>query len=75
MTQQQLNRKVSAATGEDLYEIRRRGFSLADPLNVNFDPEPDDLPPSMIDWDEHDFHSRNVPLFEQPVGDYCRAGR
>ena len=64
MTQRQLNAAVCAATGEDRAEIRRRGFSLADPLEVHFDPEPDDLPPSLIDWDDLDT-DRNVPLYVQ----------
>ena len=52
MTQQQLDRLVAAATGEDLRAIRRRGFSLANPLEVQFDPEPDQRSPQWIDWDE-----------------------
>jgi hypothetical protein len=31
---------VATATGENLSEIRQLGFSLADPLEVNYDPEP-----------------------------------
>ena len=53
MTQQQLDHAVAKATGESLREIRHRGFSIADPADVAFDPEPDDLPPQFIDWDEH----------------------
>ena len=65
MTQHELNQMVADATGEDLSEIRNRGFSLADPLEVDFDPEPYDLPPQMIDWDEIDLQ-RNVAIIEQP---------
>ncbi len=54
MTQNQLDREVASALGEDLQEVRRRGFSLADPLDVDFDPEPNDLPPQVLDWDEYD---------------------
>ncbi len=54
MTQHQLDREVASALGEDLQEVRRRGFSLADPLDVDFDPEPNDLPPQVLDWDEYD---------------------
>ncbi len=54
MTQRQLNRSVASKTGEDLREIRRRGFSIFDPGNIDFDPEPNDLPPQVIDWDEVD---------------------
>ena len=62
MTQQELERSVSEATGEDLREIRRRGFSCADPEIVDFDPEPNDLPPSLLDWDEVDLlrHTHNA---------------
>lgn len=45
MTPQDLDRAVATATGEDLRAIRQRGFSLADPLEVDFDPEPDVRPP------------------------------
>ena len=43
MTQKQLNELVAQATGEDLDEIQRRGFSIADPVEANFDPEPYNL--------------------------------
>jgi len=52
MTQAQLEREVAVATGEELNEIRRLGFSLADDLEPAFDPEPPTLP-HVIDWDEH----------------------
>jgi hypothetical protein len=39
---------VAHATGEDLEEIQRRGFSIADPAEANFDPEPYDLKPGDI---------------------------
>lgn len=39
MTQNRIDRMVAAATGESLSEIRRRGFSLADPWSVHHDPE------------------------------------
>ncbi len=64
MTQAHLNRLVANATGEDLHEIRRHGFSIADPLDVNFDPEPDDLPHNFVDWDAVDLQ-RNVAVVEQ----------
>lgn len=54
MTQKQLDELVADATGEDVRAIRQRGFSVADPLVVNFDPEPDQRPPLFIDWDELD---------------------
>lgn len=52
MTQQQLDREVAKVTGESICDIRQRGFSIADPVEVAFDPEPDQLPPQFIDWDE-----------------------
>lgn len=52
MTQQELDRAVAKATGESLGEIRRLGFSVADPVDVCFDPEPGDPQDKYIDWDE-----------------------
>lgn len=66
MMQAQLDKQVAHATGEDLREVRFRGFSLADPLTVRFDPEPCDLPPQILDWDQVDLE-RNVALIKQPV--------
>lgn len=54
MTPKQLDRLVARATGEDLRAIRRRGFSIAIPIDTNFDPEPDQRPPQWVDWDELD---------------------
>lgn len=51
MTQQELNEAVARATNEDLSEIRRMGFIVADPALVNFDPEPT-RKRRYIDWDE-----------------------
>jgi len=64
MTQNQLNQRVAKATGEDIGDIRQRGFSLADPLEVHFDPEPCDLPPQVVDWDEVDLQ-HNVAVVPQ----------
>jgi hypothetical protein len=52
MSRISLESAVARATGETRREIRRRGFGLADPLDVRFDPEPNDLPPQIVDWDE-----------------------
>lgn len=60
MTQHDLNSAVALATGESRSEIRRRGFSIADPHEVRFDPEPDQLIPQMIDWDDES--QRNIPI-------------
>jgi hypothetical protein len=65
MTQNEINLAVSEATGDCLCDVRRIGFSIADPDEVCFDPEPDDRPPLMVDWDELEF-IRNVPVFWQP---------
>ena len=54
MTQVELDRALCVATGESLREIRRRGFSLADPLSVAHDPEPFAGAPGVVDWDELD---------------------
>ena len=62
MTQPELDRAVALATGEDVPAIRRRGFSLADPAEVHYDPEPFNYPPQVIDWDAIDLR-RNTPLF------------
>lgn len=64
MTQQDVDTAVATVTGEDLCEIRRLGFSIADPDEVNFDPEPDDLPPNIIDWDELELE-RNFAVVDQ----------
>lgn len=52
MTSRSIERAVARATGESIREIRRRGFGLAAWLEPEFDPEPDDIPPQAVDWDE-----------------------
>ncbi|MCY2991338.1 MAG: hypothetical protein NTY19_26215 [Planctomycetota bacterium] len=52
MTQHQLDTAVAIATGESPSVIRRHGFGIADPLDVHFDPEPDDVPPQYLDWEQ-----------------------
>ena len=49
MTQSQLNRAVSRATGEDYELIDHRGFSL---LDDEMPLQNDDLEAQMIDWDQ-----------------------
>jgi hypothetical protein len=51
MSPNRLQRAVARATGESLREIRRRGFGPVDSPEGDFDPEPDDLPPQIVDWD------------------------
>ena len=64
MTQRQLNRAVAKATGEPVGTISHMGFSVADPEQVRFDPEPSDvrsIEDRIIDWDRHE-RRRNVPV-------------
>jgi hypothetical protein len=49
MSQNELNEAVARVTGESVSLIRDHGFSIADPLDVNFDPEP--RRPMTFDWD------------------------
>lgn len=56
-----LVRAVARATGETCREIRRRGFGLADPVDVDFDPEPSERLPQIVDWD--DLESSRLALF------------
>ena len=51
MTQSELEIAVATATGEDIQEINQRGFNLVDPFVIDFDPEPNDSPPQVVDWD------------------------
>lgn len=52
MTRRELENEVAAVTGESLREIRRRGFSLVQPLH---DDEPELYAfPQMVDWDALD---------------------
>ena len=54
MSPTRLDEAVARATGESLHEVRRRGFSIANPLDVDFDPEPVDRPPQIVNWDRID---------------------
>ena len=49
MTQHDIDAAVATATGESLSLIHDRGFGIADPLDVHFDPEP--RRPLVLDWD------------------------
>ncbi len=69
MTQHELNRAVARATGDNLRVITRLGFSLADPVFVEHDPEPygariAEAGKKTIDWDEHELQ-RNTPVVPQ----------
>ncbi|MFO0905700.1 MAG: hypothetical protein U0939_22020 [Pirellulales bacterium] len=54
MAPSDLAQLVARATGESPRTIRRRGFSIVQLGRVDFDPEPDQRPPSHIDWDRLD---------------------
>lgn len=49
MSQKEIDQAVATATGESVATIHGLGFSVADPLEVNYDPEP--RRPLMLDWD------------------------
>lgn len=51
MSQDEIDRAVSVHTGESIRTIRRRGFSLVNPLKV-FDPDEEVSQPRVVDWDE-----------------------
>jgi hypothetical protein len=51
MTQRELHRALSRATGESIGIIRRFGFSLVEPGASPLDAEATDLPPQIVDWD------------------------
>jgi hypothetical protein len=48
MSQAEIDRAVSEATGESLTTIRRRGFSLVTPLTL-FDPDDAPAQPQIVD--------------------------
>ena len=54
MSQVELDREVSRATGESMGTIRRQGFSIPPLPDDPFDDEPDVSTIRMIDWDEQD---------------------
>ena len=54
MTQSDLNRAVSRATGESVTTIRRLGFLLSEPGDFLPDPDDEALGPSVLDWDALD---------------------
>ncbi len=64
MSPRVLHAAIARATGEDVREIRRRGFSIVHP-GARFDPEPDQRPHQVLDWDQVDL-GRNLPLVDQP---------
>ena len=49
MSQKDIDQAVANVTGENIRLIHDLGFSIADPLEVGFDPEP--RGPFVLDWD------------------------
>ncbi len=49
MSQRESEEAVAMATGESLAVTQRRGFNIADPVEVNYDSEP--RRPLVFDWD------------------------
>ena len=60
MTQTELDREVSRATGESMGMIRRQGFSILPLPDDSFDDEPDVSTIWMIDWDQQDAIRRSA---------------
>jgi hypothetical protein len=54
MSQAELDREVSRATGESMGTIRRQGFSMLPLPADSFDDEPEPSTIRMIDWDQRD---------------------
>ena len=57
MSQRELNRQISQATGEDIATIAGMGF-------VELRPVPFEREPLTMDWDEHDL-DHNVAVIPQ----------
>jgi hypothetical protein len=51
MLPHEIDSAVAQATGESICDIERLGFIQANPADFDFDPEPKDRPPLIIDWD------------------------
>jgi hypothetical protein len=49
MSQKDIDQAVANVTGENIGLIHNLGFSIADQLDVSFDPEA--RGPLMLDWD------------------------
>ena len=54
MSQAELDREVSRATGESIGTIRRHGFSMLPLPDDSFDNDPEVSTIRIIDWDERD---------------------
>lgn len=60
MTQSYIDQLVASATGDDLREIRRLGFSLVTPEGSDFEDDSTRFP-QTVDWDEAD-RCRRIPF-------------
>jgi hypothetical protein len=58
MNQLQIDEEVAATTGENIKEIRRRGFHLADQPEMDYESQPR---PRVVDWDQLDQRVRIFP--------------
>ena len=54
MTQADLEREVSRATGESRGTVRRRGFSILPLRDRQREEEFQEAGPQLVDWDEQD---------------------
>jgi hypothetical protein len=54
MSPTRLDKSVARATDESLHEIRRPSFSIAEPMDLDHEPEPMDRPPRIVNWDRLD---------------------
>ena len=59
MTQDEIENLVEIM-GEEVCVINQYGFDLFNPFDSDFDPEPDDRPPMVFDWDQTDIESLEV---------------
>ncbi len=63
MIPSEIDYEVACKTGEDVAEIRRRGFSIERLLPDDPDPP---RPPQLVDWDRLD-RVRNISLIDRPA--------
>jgi hypothetical protein len=68
MTQTEIDRAVARVTGENVGTIIRRGFSIADPAQPDYDPEPSevDVEAMIVDSDGGQDRCRVLPHPAQP---------
>ena len=66
MNQRTINRLVVKATGENMREVRRMGFSIADPYRVQYDPDSRATQGRMIDWDDLQNNPKGAINLQRP---------